>query len=137
MNLLPDGALVVWKWEAESDNENVEDETEDIDEQEEKIIDRPEHHCTHTVTFKCIGSTKEDRYQDTLRYVSRLKPVQQVEVKLVAEPNNPFDSKAIAFVAVVDHKDCRIGYAVREVLDDLHSAIREKIFLKWSLHGLK
>ena len=76
-----------------------------------------------------MGTRKEEEYQDTLHHISRLKLVQQVEVKLLPEPSNPFDSKAIAFVAVVN-KDHRIGYAVREVLDDLHLAIREKKILK-------
>ena len=81
-----------------------------------------------------MGTRKEEEYLDTLRHISGLKPVQQVEVKLLPEPSNPFNSKAIAFVAVVNNKDHRIGYAVHEVLDDLYLAIHER-FLKWSLLG--
>lgn len=137
MSLLPDGALVVWKWDVDngSDNEHRdedenEENLEDEESQEEEKSSDLEDHRSHTVTFKCIGTRKEGEYQDTLRLISGLKPVQQVEVKLLPEPGNPYDSKAIAFVAVVNSKDRRIGYAVREVLDDLHLAICEKKILK-------
>ena len=93
--------------------------------QEEKSSD-PEDHRSHTVTFKCMETKKDEEYQDTLCFISWLKPVHQVEVKLLPEPSDPFDLKAIAFVAVVNNKDCRISYAVHEVLYDLHLAIREK-----------
>ena len=49
----------------------------------------------------------------------------KVDVKLVPEPENPFDAKAISFVTFCDGKWHRIGYVVREALDDVHSAMND------------
>ena len=46
-----------------------------------------------------------------------------MEVTIQPEPDNPVDSRAIAFVATVDNKQYTIGYVVREIVDDLHEAI--------------
>ena len=45
-----------------------------------------------------------------------------VPVKIEAEPKKPYDSKAIC---MVDGSWCRIGYIVREVLDEVHEAIAD------------
>ena len=49
---------------------------------------------THTITFKCMGSAKEDRYQESLKQISELRN-NEVEVlcRIKPEPNNPYDSK--------------------------------------------
>lgn len=137
MSLLPDGALIVWKWGIGSDSSGS-DGDENADEKNDKADcagqssgsdSREDPQSSHMLTFKCIGTTRESRYQEVLRIISNQKPVEQVEVKLQCEPDNPVDSKAIAFVATIQDKQCRIGYAVREVLDELHQAIREKKIL--------
>ena len=46
-----------------------------------------------------------------------------VPVKIVHEHDNPYDSKAIAFMCQLDNKWQRIGYVVRECLDHVHEAI--------------
>ena len=52
---------------------------------------------THTVTFKCMGTTKEDRYHETLARVAQLRNAgQDIPYRLQPEPENPFDSLAIA-----------------------------------------
>ena len=82
---------------------------------------------THIVTFKCIGTLYEQSRQEALKRAADLIDLgESVQVKLVPEPDNPYDSKAISFQCKVDSKWCLIGYAVREVLDSLHRAIREK-----------
>ena len=54
---------------------------------------------THTVTFKCIGTTKEDRYQETLVRVAQPRNAgQDVLCKLQPEPENPFNSLASVYV---------------------------------------
>ena len=58
--------------------------------------------------------------------MSLMQQGENVEVKLVPEPDNPYDSKAIAFHCKVDGNWCLIGYVVREVLDTVHQAIKEK-----------
>ena len=73
----------------------------------------------HTITFKCVGTMKERRYQEILKQVSQL-PMEDVRVKLQPEPDNPYDSKAIAFVVNLNGKEHRIGYVVHELLDEVH-----------------
>ena len=53
---------------------------------------------THTVVFKCIGVAKEKKYQDTLKYAKKRLDNDGVKlpVKLHPEPDNKWDSKAIA-----------------------------------------
>ena len=51
---------------------------------------------------------------------------EQVPVKIVPEPDNQYDSKAIAFQCKVDSKWHKIGYIVREALDDVHRALVQK-----------
>ena len=53
---------------------------------------------THTVTFKCIGTTKETQYQERLKRIAQLRDRGlQVSCQLKSEPDNPLDSHAIAF----------------------------------------
>ena len=47
-------------------------------------------------------------------------------VKMVLEPDNPIDAKAIAFATFWDGKWRRIGYVVSEALDDVHLAMNNK-----------
>lgn len=49
-----------------------------------------------------------------------------VPVKIVKEPHNPVDSRAIAFMCCVDKAWERIGYIVKEALNDVHSALNDK-----------
>ena len=82
---------------------------------------------TYTVTFKCIGTTKEGRYQETLACVAQLRNAgQEVLCKLQPEPENPFDSLAIAFGCEVDNSLHTIGYVVKEALNDVHEALSAK-----------
>lgn len=58
---------------------------------------------THTVTFKCIDTVKEDRYQETFAHVAQLRNAgQEVLCKLQVEPENPFDSLYVS--AVLHHE---------------------------------
>lgn len=83
---------------------------------------KEESEVTHTITFKCIGTTKEAGYQELLRSISQL-PFKDIEVKLCPEPDNCYDSKAIAFMVNFDGKERRIGYVIRELLDEVHHCI--------------
>lgn len=53
------------------------------------------------------------------------------------EPNNPVDAKVVAFVCHVDQEWKRIGYAVQEALDDVHSAMDEKKILDVQFDWIK
>ena len=82
---------------------------------------------THSVLFKCIGADKERNYQEVL-YTAAKKHGKgiNVPVKLQPEPNNKYDSKAIAFMCQTDSGWERIGYVVSEATDEVHSANRNK-----------
>ena len=83
---------------------------------------------THTVTFKCIGCTKDTSYQETLAHISQLRNrSEEVACKLVPEPDNPADSCAIAFKCNIDGIIwCTIRYMVKEALNEVHETISEK-----------
>lgn len=49
-----------------------------------------------------------------------------VPVRFSPEPNNQFDAKANAFQCYVEGKWQRVGYVVREVLDEVHQAMNKK-----------
>jgi hypothetical protein len=76
---------------------------------------------THSVIFKCIGATKDNQSQEVLAMVAqKLKKQEQVDVRLRKEPNNPKDSRAIAFDCKLTSKWERIGYVVTEALNSVH-----------------
>ena len=60
-----------------------------------------------------------------------------IPVKLQPEPNNPIDSKAIAFMCKVENDWERIGYVVQEALDDVHEAINTNKILGVSFQWIK
>ena len=75
MSLLPDGVMVVWKWEY-CDDDDVESEGSKQDTAGEDGSDHDderttaEEHPSHTLTFKCIGSTRDAHYQEALHLIS-------------------------------------------------------------------
>jgi len=82
---------------------------------------------THTVTFKCIGVTKEKRYQDTLKYAKKRLDDggARLPVKLQPEPENKYNSRTIAFMCQGNIGWQRIGYVERGLTDEVHSAIND------------
>ena len=77
-----------------------------------------------TVTFKCIGVKRDDAYQEALKKVSKLmQEGTNVPVKLVPEPTNPYDSRAISFQCQLEQQWYTIGYVVRELCEYVHEAI--------------
>ena len=121
---------MVWKWDwilplsphsvtstPESPQQSENDSSE-IDEDE--VVDEE-----HTLRFKVIGVTRENSYQQTLERENELRHTgNTVPVSLYPEPENPVDSKALAFKCLLDDKWCRIGYVVREALDEVHDALQ-------------
>ena len=93
---------------------------------------------THTVIFKCIGVTKEKRYQDTLKYArKKLDDGIKLPVKFQPEPDNKHDSKAIAFMCQDNSGWQRIGYVVSEITDEVHRAINDGKILDVSFDYIK
>lgn len=81
----------------------------------------------HTVTFKCIGANKSADSQETLKRVCELLASGiDVPVDIYPEPENAFDSRAIAFKAYVDNELHTIGYVVREATEAVHNGIAKK-----------
>ena len=98
------------------------DSTSTPEENSYREMDRP-----HKLVFKCIGSKKESSYQRALRTVGdKLLGGTDVPVRLVKEPLNPRDSRAIAFKCKLD-KWHTIGYVVRELTDKVHDAMNRFI----------
>ncbi len=96
--------LIIWEWNfvATSSDEcegrgSYTAEIDDIDSGDDGINsdDPQEQSC---VDFKCIGVTQEPIYQTILeQFRDRIRSGENVPVKLMPEPDNPYDSKAVAF----------------------------------------
>lgn len=135
MQLLDNVVHVVWKWEwAEDDDDDGEENNLDdppatsdhvnhylhsSDEDSHDVSDTTPTafsvpYLTHTVTFKCIGTTRDYKPQEVLAKVSQLLTRnEKVPVIAEPEPTNQFDSRAICFKCLVDGEWHRIGYIVR------------------------
>lgn len=145
--LLHDFVHVAWEWEW--DNDNMDDSTDDVsvigndgdhvnpylgsDLSEDAYSDSEDvtsdevPYLTHTITFKCIGTTHDRTSQETLAKVAPLlENDKEVPVGVFPEPNNVYDAKAICFKCYIDGEWKRIGYIVREALDHVHDAITMK-----------
>lgn len=78
----------------------------------------------YSVDFKCIGVTRDPMYQSVLSRVrDALDSGDTVPVKLVPEPQNPFDSNAIALKCLQDNIWEKFGYLVSEVCGEVLAAI--------------
>lgn len=116
------------QWSYEQENE---DSFSDVEMMGESIVDvPPPEELPSGNPFKCIGATRDKQQQLVLKSVCHLPDKKVVPVKLQPEPNNPFDAKAIAFVTFVDDKWQRVGYVVRECLEDVHHAMRNGDIMK-------
>lgn len=148
LQLVPQGVFLVWEWEwSDSEPDSAESEQESMNtycsadgdvnpylqsESEPEVTSEPEAdsglpRLTHTITFKCMGTTYHPESQDALAKVADLmKTGQEVPVKLVKEPDNKYDSRAITFQCQLGGHWIRIGYIVKEALEHVHKAIAEK-----------
>ena len=138
LKLPPHGITVIWDWEwSEDPGTDGSFESEDPDSLEQN---NPYLHSdsddsqsdvefslptqTHTVTFKCIGSTYDQIAQESLSKASKLlRNGTNVQTKLQPEPTNQYDNRAIAFMCYVDNKWQRIRYVVRECLEHVHKVL--------------
>ncbi len=140
MDILANNHVFVgWKWywdiACSHSHEDSCDSNNDSNNDSDDIIDNALQR-THTVVFKCIGTTKEESYQEVLAKSNRrLRNGENVPVRLTPEPSNPVNSKAIAFECEIDGHWERIGYVVNEVLEEVHIAINnekiEGVRFKW------
>ncbi len=162
LKLLEEKVFVIWKWNlwyideeenasAAEDTSSIEDSSE-VDEagmhsegmeyilsEVDEGSDAPaESLSSYSVVFKCIGSMKEQNYQDVLANAAlSIRKKVTIGVRLTPEPANPVDAKAIAFELFVDDRWKRVGYMVTEVLDSVHQAINNNSIISTDLEWVK
>lgn len=75
-----------------------------------------------------MGTVKLRGIQALLQRVSdALHSGEEVPVRILPEPENPMDRNAVAFQCFVDNIWHKFGYAVREVTDELQTAIANNL----------
>ena len=142
MNHPEQGVYLVWKWDwivspqtctesptCEAPQSRTESPMGEYEHDLRCVGDSDEETDTfHTVRFKCIGATRDNRQQHALELANELLQAgKEVKVDLFPEPANPVDAKAVAFKCFLDDQRWhRIGYIVREALDDVHDALLSK-----------
>lgn len=146
LNIIDGKVLIIWEWQViqtQSDKDldgkkySVDYECSSPTQDSEPEADaHVETLPTHTIPFKVIGCNKERRYQQVLERASLLiDSGVEIPVELCAEPENPVDPNAIAFMCKI--QDCfeRVGYVVREAQGAVHDAIRRNeviaVKFKW------
>ena len=129
------GFLIVWQWVdvEEKDDEDCDSvvdagyvatkgetlSTDSDTDGEDNVSDK-----LSTVTLKCIGVTRDPSYQESLLSAHRLlNEGKNVPVKLVPEPTNPYDSRAISIQCEIGGNWKIVGYVVREICDNIHQAL--------------
>ena len=105
--------------------------------EDEGVAGSADPHKTHTVTFKCIGTTHDHNAQEILAAAKQCYTKQVVPVVIEPEPSNPYDSEAICFKCFFNDKWHRIGYVVREALIHVHKALSEKKILSLKFAWIK
>ena len=149
--LPPHGVTVVWEWEWGEDEDSASDVSEesprspqqnnphlhsDLESDSENESSLPTQ--THTVTFKCVGSTYDSNAQSALSKASKLvRDGREIPTKLQPEPTNQYDAKAIAFMCLIDDKWQKIGYIVKECLEHVHAALSARSILSVKLSWAK
>ena len=96
----------------------------------------------HTITFKCIGTTKSGEYQNILNKAKKeLSLNLPVPLRLMPEPYNPMDNKAIAFECCMQGKWMRVGYVIRELTEEVYEAYKQNeivnVEFEWIRYMLK
>ena len=122
-----EGVYLVWKWEWASTNETLElfdTEVTEVSQQDDREVQNTNSSILDTVRFKVIGATRDKNYQHTLEIANEMmRSGKDVYFSLNKEPQNPVDSRAIAFICYVEGEWQRVGYVVRELLDEVHEAM--------------
>ena len=140
-----DKVFVMWNWawfeeihssndDSRSDDLNVTEEFKDDSDassDDDTKVSSDILSITHSMIFKCIGNLKEHRYQEILALAKKkINEGKTVRVIINKEPDNPVDSKAIAFACNVTGSWERISDVVQEVLDEVNKAMDDGFILK-------
>ncbi len=159
MRLYSGSVLVVWKWTCDDTTcddttmftENSEESYNNIivqdSDDEDNVSNEGEAVDTvicmatareHTITFKCIGATRDQAWQQSLRAArDKLEKGIVIPVRLKPEPNNVRDSKAIVFECYLEGKWFCIGYIVQELLDEVHDVIKKGLIARVEFDWIK
>lgn len=142
LNLLPgDNVFVAYEWiwltdDFDNDGDGTQMAEDDAEENAEDSDDCV--HVSHTVTFKCIGANRNPNHQTALEAAADdISNGKNVPVRLFHEPNNPNDSMAMAFECLLDGQWKRIGYVIKEVLQEVHEASRSNVILSVNFEWVK
>lgn len=134
LNIFHDKILVIYAWELVETTESAISDEDGEDGQDSEVpsesdeCDRSDR--LHTVTFKCIGATRDSSHQLALHAaLQNIRAGQYVPVRFNPEPDNPVDSTAIAFQCFVQEEWQRMGYIVQEALPYVHDAMRDNAIL--------
>ena len=131
---LPEGLLIIWAWSDTMDDEHAQNDQDhsssctDGSSTETDLSDE----CVQSreisvVNFKCIGVTRDVSYQETLKNAFlATKEGKTVCVRLTPEPDNPYDSHAVAFECQVDGCWRVFGYVIKELFDPVLDAINKR-----------
>ncbi len=97
--------------------------------------------CQSCVDFKCIGVTRDPTYQSILLEVrDMMESGNTVPIKLCPDPDNLFDSNAIAFQCLLNSIWKTFGYVVSEicgeVLDTIESGNIISVEFTWVKYKL-
>ena len=139
LNIHPNGVFVIYEWEwkdgsmavSGAEDRHTEFSFSQLSSPSPSPSPSPPPLCvtstpmvTHVIVFKCIGAVRDKEQQKALEqaYIAR-QSGETVPVKIEPEPQNPYDSKAICFKCLINGSWHRIGYIVREALDEVHAAI--------------
>ena len=92
---------------------------------------------SHTVTFKCMRTTKDSDHQATLHAASGLlREGSDVQVLFRPEPDNP-DANTIAFDCLIGSDSKRSGYVLQDILMEVHEAITKENIISVKIAWIK
>ena len=140
LRVMPKGLGIAWEWNwidheldsrcADEEEEKSSDDDkagESMETESEFSEESDDAESVDTVTFKCIGASREVYSQEALAAAAKMEKGEAVTVRILPEPTNPYDSNAIAFQCKVDDSWVTNGYIVKEVLQHVHTAIQSNV----------
>ena len=152
--LLQEGMFVMWHWEWANRSDEVldEDDSQESDGSSDHETQSPDNACNeiivdaiphneqvpkYTISFKCIGASRDPESQRVLALAAkRQREGHIIDVVLRPEPQSKYDAKAITFAIKQDDVWKRVGYVVR-ALDSVHDALRNNEIVKVELRCIK
>lgn len=153
IRLYKEKVLVVWECDETTDTTGqnhrlvtvIEDEplplANSTDDDSDDFEEPPSSAATlhpHTVVFKCIGATRDTQSQRVLYQAkSKLDSGWSVPVRMRPEPTNIHDARAVIFECRLDDKWQKIGYVVKDILEEVHFAIDNNLVMEVKFQWVK